>query len=262
MTTTIKISKSAIFELVMAGFEAYAVEHSGAKQVSIETGAHLWGKVNKQLPFTCKIEHVSVETSAQRQRGSLSTNPDSIRIKKDIARAFGMDYSYIGSAHTHPYLRQEYVDANIVRTKKLYQLSSADHICEINSPEMTVSGKQFSIELILTIHALERANDRKDGDAIDEPLIEFSLGNIKCWLYGRVFEHKVAKHLTDEEIIAFERYGLDIEDYFEDDLLPIPIDTALDCGIVWDTLYEEFGRLKFMDGRFEYDLAEVAESRW
>lgn len=43
MPATITVSKSAIFELIMAGLEAYAVEHDANEDLAIETGAHLWG---------------------------------------------------------------------------------------------------------------------------------------------------------------------------------------------------------------------------
>ncbi|MDF2153562.1 hypothetical protein [Vibrio sp. CAU 1672] len=262
MTATISVSKSAIFELIMAGLEAYAVKHDANKNISVETAAHLWGYVNKTHPFKCTINHVSVETSAARKRSSVAFNPKSLLIKKDIATAFGDQYQYIGTAHSHPYLREEVVDAAMIRNRKLYELSDADHQCEVGCPEVEVAGKLYSVALILTVHSMLKANDRKDGSCIGEPLVEFSLGNIKCWLYGRVFEHKSKASLNSDERQDFERYQLDIGDFSDDEILPVPKNTVLESDIVLDTLCKDFGRLTFSENESEYDVAAVAERRW
>lgn len=262
MPATITVSKSAIFELIMAGLEAYAVEHDANEDLAIETGAHLWGYINKTQPFKCRIDHVSVETSAERKRSSVAFAPKSLQIKKDIASVFGDQYQYIGTAHSHPYLREDAVDASVIRNSKLYELSKADHKCEVGFPEIEVAGKLYSVALILTVHSMLRANDRKDGTFFGEPLVEFSLGNIKFWLYGRVFEHKSKNSLSDDELLSFERYNLEIEDFSDDETLPIPKSTVLESSIAWDALCSDFGRLKFKDSDSEYNLAEVAERRW
>ncbi|OLQ85661.1 hypothetical protein BIY21_18950 [Vibrio ponticus] len=262
MTATISVSKSAIFELIMAGIEAYAVKHQGSKQISVETAAHLWGYVNKTHPFKCTINHVSVETSAKRTRSSVAFNSKSLLIKKDIAKVFGEQYQYIGTAHSHPYLRKEVNDAAEIRKNSLYQLSEPDHRCEIGYPEIEVSGKLYSVALILTVHSMLKANDKKDGRHFDKPLTEFSLGNIKFWLYGRVFQHKTKASLSNEEKLSCGRYGLDISKYSDNQLIAIPIDTALDSDVFIDTLCSDFGRLKFTDNDSEYNLAELAEGRW
>ncbi len=104
---TISISKSAIFELIMAALEAYAIKHDRESKVAIETFAHLWGSHNKRLPFKCNVEHISVETSAKRRRDSVSTQYISLDLKKDIARVFGEGYNHLGNFHTHPYFKDE-----------------------------------------------------------------------------------------------------------------------------------------------------------
>ncbi|EGR3001963.1 hypothetical protein DMW06_16755 [Vibrio parahaemolyticus] len=262
MTATISVSKSAIFELIMAGLEAYAIKHEGSKSVSIETAAHLWGYANKAHPFKCTINHVSVETSAKRKRSSVEWNPLSLSIKKDIAKVFGEDYQYIGTAHSHPYLREEVIDAATIRSNKLYELSSSDHWCELARPEIQVAGRSYSVAMILTVHSMLKANNRMDGIYGEAPLIEFSLGNIKCWLYGRVFEHKIKSSLTDEEQRSFERYQLDINDFSDDETLAVPVETILESDIALDVLCESFGRLKFEGNNSTYHSADDAEGRW
>ncbi|MGY0599077.1 hypothetical protein [Vibrio sp. JZG10] len=262
MTATISVSKSAIFELIMASLEAYAVKHQGSKSISVETAAHLWGYVNKTHPFKCTINHVSVETSAKRKRSSVEFSSESLLIKKDIAKVFGDQYQYIGTAHSHPYLREESIDAARIRKDKLYELSDTDHKCEIGYPEIEVTGKSYSVALVLTVHSMLKADDRKDGTSFGEPLIEFSLGNIKFWLYGRVFEHKSKSSLSDEERHSYERYKLALSNVPNDKIVPVPLETVLESGVFIDTLCKDFGRLRFLDNESEYDLATVAERRW
>jgi hypothetical protein len=121
MTATVNVSKSALFEMVMAAFEAYAVKHDGKNIVSLETHAQLWGKTNKTHPFKCSIEHFSVDSSAKQERGSVDPVPLSLEIKKDIAQAFGEGYSHLGTFHTHPWLRGEKLgkDLKIENTQTL-----------------------------------------------------------------------------------------------------------------------------------------------
>ncbi|WP_041054673.1 hypothetical protein [Vibrio owensii] len=262
MTATISVSKSAMFELIMAGLEAYAVKHQCSKNISVETAAHLWGYVNKTHPFKCTINHVSVETSAKRKRSSVEFNSQSLLIKKDIAKVFGDQYQYIGTAHSHPYLREESVDAEKIRRNKWYRLSGADHKCEAEYPEIEVAGKSYSVALVLTVHSMLKANDRKDGTCFHEPLVEFSLGNIKCWLYGRVFEHKLKSSLIGEERQSFEFYELPLSKFHNDDMVPVPIETVLESEVFIDTLCKDFGRLTFSEKESEYDVAAVVERRW
>jgi len=269
MTATIQMNKSALFELVMAAMEAYAIKHDGKKEVAVETIAHLWGTVNKNAPFKCKIEHVSVETSAERKRGSVWGNPESLKIKKDIASAFGDGYGYIGSFHTHPWLKNESLGGALkvegpdsIRKYKLFRFSDGDHRCEVARPEITVGKKQYSIALVMTVFSMDRVNDQKDG-RLEKKLFEFSLGNIKFWLKAQVFEHKSSELLSENEIAAFESYGLDYEDYESEQVLPVPIDTELDCKALssFDLLLKDFGRLKAEGNSAEYRNKDVAETR-
>ncbi len=275
MSAVIKVSKSALFEMVMAAFEAYAVKHDGKDIVAIETHAQLWGKINKTHPFKCAIEHVSVDTSAEMERGSVAPEPLSLVIKKDIASVFGEGYEHIGSFHTHPWLKEEEFwaksqgcnltvkNAKTIREHKLYNFSEGDHECEFGNLAINVTNKSYSVALVMTIHATEKADDRKDG-IIDTNLFEFSLGNVKLWLKAQVFEHMVTSDLSEYKS-DFEVYGLDYNEHSENELtLPIPIDTSLECDFLTqhDFYLKEFGRLDIDDEDAEYKNKNKAEKRW
>lgn len=273
MTATVNVSKSALFEMVMAAFEAYAVKHDGKSFVSIETHAELWGKINKTHPFKCSIEHVSVDTSAKQEQGSVTTKPLSLEIKKDIAQAFGEGYSHIGSFHTHPWLRGEVCgtdfygkkirveNTNAIRKHELFNFSNGDHFCEAEEPTITVGKKKYSVALVMTIHAAEKADDRKDG-AIGLSLIEFSLGNVKLWLKAQVYEHKVTETLTDDDREALDMYRLTEHKFYDEDALtmPVPIGTELECDA--NFFLKEFGRLNINSGEANYENSKTAEKRW
>ncbi len=259
---TISISKSALFELIMAALEAYAIKHDSGSKVAIETFAHLWGSHNKRLPFKCNVEHISVETSANRQRGSVSTQRISLDLKKDIARVFGEGYNHIGSFHTHPYLKEEVATAKELRKKKLFNFSHQDHRSEINEPTIQVGKHSFSIALVMTVFAMDKANDSSDG-CIDSNLYELSLGNIKLWLKAQVFEHKEKSCLTDDELNDFSMYGLDASSYDDHDTLPIPVTTDIDCDFLYSGTYlEGFGRLVINDKEATYKDTKSAEKRF
>lgn len=264
MWAVIKVSKSALFEMIMAAFEAYAVKHDGKDMVAIEVHAQVWGKINKAHPFKCSIEHVSVDTSAIQERGSVEPNPLTLEIKKDIASVFGMGYEHIGTFHSHPYLKHiEVANTNEIRKNKFYNFSKGDHECEFDEPTMKVGNKNYSVALVMTIHAAEKSDDRKDGP-IDINLFEFSLGNVKLWLKAQVYQHIDTDNLTHEDKLAFNMYGLDIDDHIEiESTLPIPVETQLDCEFLecYDFILEGFGRLDISSKFSKYRNKEISEKR-
>jgi hypothetical protein len=269
--------------MVMEAFEAYAVKHDGKKVVAIETHAQLWGKINKTQPFKCSIEHFSVDSSAIKTRGTVNTKALSLDIKKDIAQAFGENYSHLGTFHTHPWVKNELygknskgeeirvTTPNMIRKHKLFDFSNGDHLCEIDAPTITVGEKKYSIALVMTIFAAEKANDKRDGPmdiddrrdvTIGTNTIEFSLGNIKLWLHARVYEHKATDTLTEADKKSWNRYERTEHSHFNENktTMPIPLDTHLECDV--DFFLEGFGRLKMTSRKAEYRTSAIAEKRW
>lgn len=271
MDAIIKLSKSALFEMVMASFEAYAVKHQGSRDLSVETFAHLWGKYTARAGILkCSINHVSVETSAKRKRSGVETKKLSLDIKRDIAQLFNnnspSDYSYIGTFHSHPYLKSEGVNAAAIRRHKLYNPSEGDHISEFDD-YFIVRNKRFSVALIITIFAMDRSDDRLDDSKSDD-VFEFSMGNVKLWVKAQCFEHKERNELTEDDLNAFEKFELVVDmlkKYEFDAVIPIPIDTTLECDFLdnFHHMFESFGRVNFSSDKDEtYRDANIAERRW
>lgn len=267
---TVDLSKEALFDMILAGLEAYSIKHDGQDIVGIETFAHMWGRVNKNLPFKCYVDHLTPETSAKRTRGSVSSSPVSLQLKQDIAAVFGKGFEYIGTMHSHPYLKVEKgkkgevyeYDAKSIRKNKFYQCSDGDHESEFTSSTVTVGKHEYSVAVILTVHAMDRARDELDG-AIDDQVFEFSLGNLKMWLFAQVFEHVKCDDLTDHHISDFRKFGL-VLDKFEDRFVyPIPVATKLKCEMLdrHGFFLEGFGRLKISEKNSSYIKKDQAEKR-
>lgn len=292
MTAIIKVSKSALFEMVMAAFEAYTVKHHGSKELTVETFAHLWGKYSyRSGVLKCSVNHVSVETSAKRKRSSVESKFLSLKIKRDIAQIFNdsapSDYSYIGSFHSHPYLRreisehtaieskndinQEQTTAAEIRRYKYFDLSHDDHKCEIGE-YFTIGKKHFSVALIITILAMDKSDDRLD-QALSEDVFEFSMGNVKLWLKTQAFEHRTLSSLTTSEKDAFGKFGLGrdssnvtLSQFGPDELVPVPIKSQLECEFLSNHSYlcQSFGRINLQseENKETYKDAKSAEKRW
>ena len=268
MKATIKLTNSAFFSLLLEGLEAYAIKHQGKKDVAIETHAQLWGSFNKRLPFSCEIKHISVDSSANKKRGSVSVAASVLDLKKDIARVFGDGYKHLGTFHTHPWvLGEENISSpSDIRRGRLFNFSPEDHICECDDPTITIGKNEFSIALVMTIFAGKKADDRKDS-RLDDSLFEFSLGNIKIWLKAQIYQHKSESSLSPEEKKQSNIYGLlDLPSYKKQkyESLPVPVPTRLELTYLdeYGPLFQDFGRLTFNDGDAEYRTARDAEKRW
>ncbi len=273
MTTdlhSVNISKEALFDMILAGLEAYSIKHDGQDIVAVETFAHMWGRTNKTFPFKCYVDHLTPETSAKRTRGSVEASHVSLQLKQDIAEVFGKGFEYIGTMHSHPYLKVEEeegivyeYDAKSIRKHKLYQCSKGDHKTEFTSSTVTVGKREYSVAVILTVHAMDRARDELDG-AIDEQVFEFSLGNLKMWLFAQVFEHVDSDDLTDQDTSEFGKFKLDINKFEGEFAFPIPVSTQLNCEALGISgfLFEGFGRLKINDKDSLYTNKGQAEKRF
>ncbi|EMN7203385.1 hypothetical protein WB861_000299 [Vibrio parahaemolyticus] len=267
MFATIEISDSAMFELLTSALEAYTVKHQDTDDIAIETVSHLWGRVNKRAPFKCTVNHVSTETSAIRSRDGVTSFNSSLEIKRDIASIFGDDYQHLGTFHTHPWLKNENPtkagSIQDVRKNKLFDFSDTDHEGEIGKPTVTVSGKGYSIALVMTLYPMERANDNRMPD---EPfgLHEFTLGNIKIWLKGQAFIHKRKDEMSAEESNHFESYGLDGNQFENNQILAIPVTTRIESKFLDARRYylKAFGRIELSkSAENEYTSASIKESR-
>ncbi|WP_349918401.1 hypothetical protein [Aeromonas veronii] len=267
MNAIVNFSKSAFFELLMSAVEAYTIKHKESKVIAVETYAHLWGKINKKTPLTCYINHISVETSAVRSRDSVITYTKSLEIKKEIAEMFGEDYAYIGSMHTHPWINGESFNKSIISTpecirkNKLFYLSDTDHESEYGI-SFEVGKRKFSVAAVMTLFSAQRATDKKDSYICDDGIIEFSIGNLKIWMFVQAFQHIEKFHLSDQQIKDVKKFNLNLSNYTDDNLIPVPIATELNGSDIMDwILLKPFGRINIAGNNAEYIDKSTSEKR-
>jgi hypothetical protein len=270
------ISDSAFFELLMNGLEAYAVPHGG--EYSVETYAHIWGEITKPRSLKFSIEHVSVDTSAARNRASVSSLSSSYELKSDISKIFGRGYSHLGSFHTHPWVYGEPMSADKVvskpadiRDNALYGMSDGDYRAEFNRCSK-FSGSAYSVSLIMTIFSMQKADSRIYQNLHDN-CFEFSLGNIKIWINAQVFEHVDSEYLSPGQHDAIRKLGVGFSAACVSncELTPVPLVTTLKCEFLKrHTAYlAGFGRLLKKDGKdgkdgggWIYSSESESENRW
>ncbi len=251
----IEVSKSVLFEMIMATYEAYAVKHDGKHIVALETFGTLWGSLKGTNGFNCSLEHFSVDSSAKQMRDSVEYKPMSFQIKDDISSVFGDSYQYLGSFHSHPYIKSEFPSAKELRKNRCFDFSAGDHECEFNS-SLEINGKHYSLAIVMTIFSMDRASNTKDFK-LEDNLYEFSLGNVKLWLKAQVFDHKVRELLSEEDIETVKLYGLELNKLNKDNdysLIPVPIKTELSCDFLdlFGTSFESFGRLNIDSRKATY----------
>ncbi|WP_139432221.1 hypothetical protein [Aeromonas dhakensis] len=267
MNAIVNFNKSAFFELLMSAVEAYTIKHKESQVIAVETYAHLWGKINKKLPLTCYVNHVSIETSAIRSRDSVITYTKSLEIKKEIADMFGEDYSYIGSMHTHPYVNGESIGVKsitspeCIRRNRLFHLSETDHKSEFGI-FFDVGKNKFSFAAVMTLFSAKRATDRKDSYTCNDGTIELSIGNLKVWMFVQAFQHIEKRCLSDQQLKEAIKFNLDLSRYNDDDLIPVPIATECNGSDIMNwVLFKPFGRINIEDNSSEYIDKAISEKR-
>ncbi|HDS1199527.1 TPA: hypothetical protein QDZ95_003051 [Shewanella algae] len=186
----VKVTDTALTQMLLNGFEAFVVRHSNNKRRGVEFSASLYGsKSRADNSVHYDVAFISADTSSVMKGGSVLTNPEAVFLKQQLSSAMG--YEQLGEMHSHPYLLNE-MSLNDVRTSGIH-FSQADLNCftekldSIRSDhELSSNTKITILELVLTICQLERMNSKADG-RLDDNLIEFSIGNCKCFLMAQVF---------------------------------------------------------------------------
>lgn len=185
----IRLSEHALITLILNGLEAYSVGHE-RKTPHLETCGALFGyqvplKDNRIL---YQIEIANVDTSAKRNKRSVTPNINAMKLKADIMGAFWPNLEYLGDYHTHVYksvsdvYSVELEEGDRRGDDKGFYISNGDrHWLEANAALCLSYG--YRIGLVVTIAGMKRtggvgakpANSRSQA-------IEFNLGKKKVWL--------------------------------------------------------------------------------
>ena len=218
----VHLSKPAITQMLLNGFEAFVIKHDGQRRSGIELHASLYGTVKKEKKnLHHHIEFISVDTTADMNGGYVAFNQEAQYLKEHIAEQ--ISYEKIGGLHTHPYLLHE-GDMNFIRSQGC-KFSPQD--IELFTAILDDEGKEHLVEVVLTIKQNERQNTQKDGFLDEhENVFEFSVGNCKCFLRAQAFS------LDENGEIQYNKTKLHSE-FLQD----------------FEHLFADFGRIKAQEGK-------------
>ncbi|MEZ8184231.1 hypothetical protein ACED29_00225 [Shewanella sp. 5S214] len=185
MKHVVEVTQSALTQMLLNGFEAFVIKHGNNKRSGIEFYASVYGDIElNEKDDECRsiVQFVSVDTSATMKSGSVESNEAAEDLKEQLAEQLG--YYRLGNMHSHPYLLAE-MSLDEVR-KRGCEFSDGDIECFKQQLENYEADDAYVLEFVLTIKQLEKQNTSKDG-RIDDNVIEFSVGNCKCFLRAQVF---------------------------------------------------------------------------
>lgn len=224
MKHIVEISKTALTQMILNGFEAFVIKHGDKKRSGIEFHASLYGDIEISEDDTNIrhiIEFISADTSAKMESGSVTPNPEASALKEDLAYELG--FYQLGKMHSHPYLAHE-MAIEEVRTRG-FNFSKGDLEFFSDAIDEYEVGKGYHLEVLLTIKEMARANTVTDGRSHDN-VFEFSVGNCKCFLRAQVLSKNENRELQYDETVL-------LCDYLESN-------SHLDA---------DFGQIKPKDGR-------------
>ncbi|MBZ9610821.1 hypothetical protein [Rheinheimera maricola] len=199
MKHIVEISKQALTQMLLNGFEAFVIKHGDKKRSGIEFHASLYGDIkilDKGKKYRHVIEFISVDTSAEMNSGSVSFSIEASDLKEDIAEQMG--FYQLGKMHSHPYLAHE-MSVDEVR-KQGFDFSPGDLEAISDAIDRYEEGLGYHLEVLLTITEMKQKNTSLDGRK-ESNLFEFSVGNCKCFLHAQVFSKSDDKlHWDDTEL--------------------------------------------------------------
>lgn len=109
---TVILSPDAFRLIISSALEAYAVphgkNHDPSKHTPLETCGAIWGyETENHGNKYFHIVAVDVDTSANRQPGSVASKPASIEVKKGFYERYNPELKYLGDFHSHPWSQGE-----------------------------------------------------------------------------------------------------------------------------------------------------------
>ncbi|WP_417706245.1 hypothetical protein [Rheinheimera aquimaris] len=208
MKHIVEISKQALTQMLLNGFEAFVIKHGDKKRSGIEFHASLYGDIKileKGRKYRHQIEFISVDTSAEMDSGEVAFTLEAADLKEDIAEQMG--FYQLGKMHLHPYLTHE---MSIDEVRKCgFDFSAGDLKSFSDAIDRYEEGVGYHLEVLLTITEMKQKNTSLDGRKAPN-LFEFSVGNCKCFLHAQVFsklEDKLQRDGTELLCSFLEQNG-------------------------------------------------------
>lgn len=202
MEHIVEISKNALTQMILNGFEAFVIKHGNEKRSGIEFHASLYGDIqllNDDRGYRHIIDFISADTSAEMSSGYVAPKKEAGALKEDLSYQLG--FYQLGKMHSHPYLAHE-MDIEEVR-KRGFNFSAGDLDYFSEAIDEYEEGVGYHLEVLLTIKQMERANHVTDGRR-EKNVFEFSVGNCKCFLRAQVLskDENFELKLDDTELVC------------------------------------------------------------
>jgi len=193
----VRLSEDALVQLVLAGLEAYCVDHAhdGHHRSGVETYGSLWGhqiRPGGSGPTLYCIEQVAVDTSAERARTSVHPSSAALMLKREVMSSLWPQYDFLGDIHTHPFGNHSKVLASE------HGFSAID-IDDIIGHSAYWADHGYRVGMVLTISWMKRASVDPKVETLDSSTLRFTLKNVRMWLKAYV-SYLAAEGTTDLEV--------------------------------------------------------------
>lgn len=205
----VNINDQVFSQLLLSSFDAFVVGQPGKKKSGLEVYASLYGVTEFTLTtMHHRIDYISTDTSANMGRNSVAFDLNTQALKEHLAEAIGS--KCLGNMHSHPYIKGE---ITLDQTRAYGQdFSQNDLDC---TKEALKSGRDYQLEVIITIHLMDKLNNRKDGHLENKVnVFEFTVGNCKCFIRAQVFSLNDSDELVYEKTILKCEYIQKFKHYF------------------------------------------------
>lgn len=195
----VHVSKAALVQILMSGFEGFVVKHQDRKRHAIEVHASLYGRTREtSSTLHHDVEFISVDTSADMNGGWVASRSEAESLKAAISGGFGFDM--LGTIHTHPYLHHE-MSLEEVRERGS---NFSDGDLEYYRKDLASRSGEDANWVVHAVLTIRNKNDEQERQRVEndglkgDNAFEFSLANCKCFLNVQVFS------LDDQEQLCCE----------------------------------------------------------
>ncbi len=200
----VRPSEDALVQLVLAGLEAYCVEHAHEgrpPRSGVETYGSLWGhqvRLGSDGPTVLCVQQVGIDTSAQRDRLSVRPSSEALMLKREVMGSLWPQYEFLGDFHTHPLGQASKVAAF---ERGFSEIDANDIVA--HSAYWDDHG--YRVGLVLSIAWMKRAKSDPQVDMLNASTVRFTLKNVRMWLKAYV-AYSVCKEpselaVTDDGVV-------------------------------------------------------------
>jgi hypothetical protein len=202
----VSLSEPAFFTIVAAALEAYEISHTNnpaTPHKPVETYGNLWGyeTYSRRGERILQVCMADVETSAERDPGSVQAKEESFQLKQGLISRFKPEFEYLGDFHSHPYdFANDKIKTVLEVERGEYFRFSPDDVKHARYLKET---RDYRVGLVATVFRADKPVRRNDEYVCIETqhysCIRFSYGEFTIWIKAHVFADKNA--INDQKLV-------------------------------------------------------------